>query len=223
MSHNCTVRSTQHACSLSLFWATFQHTNFTIHFEDSNDGSDKNFGFARSGMPKRKGRSSKAKATPVRSQLKKKDRKAQRSKSPKGSPREKGSSNEKDIQAKKFEVDGILVKLEQINPKTLWNRTLTEKEIGVRLHKATTLLHELGQIEPLEGLKNELEQRVRSIESHKSMVSQLLSWTCNLEEPFLLSAAFVQFFKDLDNNLQQIVVIHIGTKLLEVEFEFEAF
>jgi hypothetical protein len=196
-----------------------------LHFEDSDGSSNRNFGFASSTVPKRKGRPSKAKATPARSVQKRKEkvRTAQRSKSPKGSPREKCSSNEKDIQARKFEVDGILVKLEQINPKTLWNRTLTEKEIGVRLHKATTLLHELGQIEPLEGLKNELEQRVRSIESHKSMVSQLLSWTCNLEEPFLLSAAFVQFFKDLDTNLQQIVVIHIGTKLLEVEFEFEAF
>ena len=181
-------------------------------------------------MPKHKSRPSKAKAAPPRSQLKKKqkkDGKAQRSKSPKGSPREKDSLTEKEIEAKTEEAQAILAKLEQINPKTLWNRTLTEKEMGSRLHKATAMLAELGQKESLEsvtfgGLKGELEQRIRSIESHKSMVSQLLSWSCNLEEPFLLSASFVRFFQELEQPMQQTVLMHIGAKLLEAEFEFEA-
>jgi hypothetical protein len=172
-------------------------------------------------VPKRKGRPSKAKATPARSVRKRKEkvRTAQRSKSPKGSPREKDSVREKEIKA---EAEAILAKLEQINPKTLWNRTLTDKEMGSRLRQATALLSELGQKESLGsvtfgGLKNDLEQRVRSIESHKSMVNQLWSWTCNLDEPFLLSAAFVRFFQELDQPMQQTVLMHMGTKLLEAE------
>lgn len=205
-------------CSLT---DPFQSQKLQSHYVEDSDSDSHNFGFVRS-QPKAKPRSGKAKATHPRSVVKKKTGKIQRSRSPRGSPKDKASFSEKEIQSKTEEVEATLAKLEQINPKTLWNRTLTEKEMGSRLKVATTLLSELGQIESLEsvtfgGLKNRLEQQVRAVESHKSMVSQLLLWKCNLEEPFLLSTAFAQFFKELDQPTQQTVLIHIGNKLLEAK------
>ena len=115
----------------------------------------------------------------------------------------------------------MLKKLEQINPKSLWSRTLTDREINVRLSKSASVLSELTRLETFEGAevggqKNHLESKLREVEQSKSFISQLQSWDGTLESEFLLTSHFRVFFKELgDDTLQQAILMHMGSKLLE--------
>jgi hypothetical protein len=169
------------------------------------------FGFARS-QPKSKAKASKAKGA------------RKRAKSPCKSPRETKKVKEKDFEKElkelSSECEETMQKLEQLHPKALWNRTLTDREIGSRMQKASSLFSRLSQMETLHsadvgGLKSQLEQQLRSIESNKALVGQLQSWGGDLQEEFLRSSAFTRLFSNLDNTMQQTILMHIGTKLLE--------
>ena len=115
----------------------------------------------------------------------------------------------------------MLKKLEQINPKSLWSRTLTDREINVRLSKSASVLSELTRLEAFEGaevggLKNNLEHKLREVEQSKSFMAQLQSWEGSLEADFLLTSQFRVFFNELgDDTLQQAILMHMGSKLLE--------
>ena len=195
-----------------------------IHFraqflqEQSSDNND-GFGFLRS-QPKSKAKASKAKAARPKEKA---VATPKRARSPQRSPREK-NSKDKDLQNSlkdlETECEEATQKLGQLHPKALWNRAVTDREIGSRMQKASSLLSRLSQMETLHsadvgGLKSHLEQQIRSVESNKTLVAQVQSWGGDHQDDFLRSSLFTRFFLNLDSTMQQTIVMHLGTKMLE--------
>lgn len=180
--------------------------------EETDDDADPfPLGFQQS-RPK-----AKAKAATKSSAGKTSSKASKATKTPKKSHRDK---EEKDNQALKEASEEAIKKLEQLTPKGLWNKRLSEKETASRLNQAASLVSDLAiaatsNAAGFSGLKHQLETTLTEVERSRSFVSQLQNWSGDLAETFLRSSSFVKWFGAIDSVLQQAILVNLGTKLIE--------
>lgn len=164
------------------------------------------FGF-QSSRPK-----SKAKAKSVRSA----PTKQSKSKIPRMSP-SKTDKAEKELKIKEEAAEEALKKLDVLTAKCFWNKNLGERDVASRMNKASSAVTDLSSfdLDGGNGLCTQLESRLREVELSKSFVAQIQEWKGDLEDSFLRSTNFATWFKNLDSQLQQTLLMHLGGKLIE--------
>jgi Zn-dependent metalloprotease len=163
-----------------------------------------------------------------KSRLKPEAKVKQLAKSPKTTQSKPSKSNKKVSKAAKDKEDkeaqsvrdaeDAIKKLEQLTPKCLWNKTVTERETVARLNRTATLVSDLAMQtdnDDISGLKSQLEAKLNEVERSKSLIDQLQGWSGDVGETFLRSSSFISWFKSVHDSLQQTILMHLGNKLLE--------
>lgn len=178
--------------------------------EESQDAFQMGFGFTQS-KPKAQAKKT-TKESVAKSSRSSRASAKRKGKSPKAAERE-----EKELKALQDGAEEAVKKLEQLSPKCLWNKTLTEREVTARLSRASSLLVNLTLVESEEvgGLKNQLQTKLEEVQQSKTLIAQLQSWSGDLEEILFRSSAFVKWFCSIDSTLQQTLLLHLGTKMIE--------
>lgn len=133
---------------------------------------------------------------------------------------------EKEYKHKEDAAEEALKKLEVLTAKCFWNKNLTERDIASRMNKASTSVTDLSSLDTADysgadnvnGLCNQLESRLKEVELSQSFVAQIQDWKGDLEASFLRSSSFTTWFKSLDVQLQQAILMHVGSKLIEASY-----
>ena len=130
---------------------------------------------------------------------------------------------EKDLKNKEEAAEEALKKLDVFTAKCFWNKNLSERDIASRMNKAASSMTDLSSCDivgyndadKVIGLCNQIESRLKELDLSKSYVAQTQEWDGDLEALFLRSSHFATWFKDLDMQLQQAILMHMGSKLIE--------